>query len=147
MWRITLLLGFYDSPVIPAGADPGSPAYVVALSLISLALALMSVGLVSSWGVAVPSIIPAVGGRTLPVAAVALPGLVGGAFATSAALYAVLNRLFHFVAPLNPAQLGPTLTGVDKWIMEICRMPLLFSGALLLLVTMDYVRRRRRQQT
>ncbi|MCC9309803.1 hypothetical protein LN042_22470 [Kitasatospora sp. RB6PN24] len=84
LWRLALL-GHGDPLLEPSTTPPPGHGpvlvtgawYVVALSVVSEALAFLTVGLVSTWGETVPRWIPLLRGRRVPVPAATVPAAVG----------------------------------------------------------------------
>nr|WSX48777.1 hypothetical protein OG409_07335 [Streptomyces sp. NBC_00974] len=82
LWRIALVVGWPDWY---AGHTwlPGERPYVLSLSLIAECLALLTLGLVRPWGERLPSWVPFVGGRAVPVRAAVVPASIGAFLATA----------------------------------------------------------------
>jgi hypothetical protein len=64
--------------------------YVVALSVVSEALAYLTIGLVSEWGEVVPRWIPGLGGRRVPILAAVIPAGFGATVLTLLFPYALI---------------------------------------------------------
>ncbi|MFF5175865.1 hypothetical protein ACFY3U_25025 [Micromonospora sp. NPDC000089] len=137
LWRIALVAG------VPLGVPDSAKAvgpwawwalYVVSLSLVTEALALLSVGLVRPWGEIFPRWLPLIGGRRVPpTVAVAAAG-AGGVAVTLIFGYATVNML------AGRAELA--ISGAGWALLTVCYAPLLLWGPLLLAVTVAYYRRR-----
>ncbi len=150
VWRIALGL---NQPLLEHPATPPSGHgsvfftglwYVVALSVVSEALAYLTVGLVSQWGEVWPRWIPGFGGRQVPVLAVVIPAALGALANTLIWPYAMtmlsLGRMLD----------GTTSTGVHVhgWqavVFYAAYWPLAAWGPLLGILTVHYYRRRRTQ--
>ncbi|MBC2879222.1 MULTISPECIES: hypothetical protein [Streptomyces] len=136
LWRLAIAAGI---PVGLARSEyeqmhaPGwGSLYLVALSLVSEALALLALGLVREWGEVWPRWVPVLRGRPVPVVlATALAGF--GALGTT--VYGVL-----FVVTAANADLEATVWG--WWLLNVVYAPLLLWGPLLAAVTVHYYRRR-----
>lgn len=141
LWRCSLLV----NGTIGMDAEGW---YVLTLSIGSIALATLTLGLVHSWGERLPRWAPMLGGRTVPPAVAVVPAMTGAVLIIGLTLYAVLNGMFHFVEQ-GPVLIGPT--GADapqrpppgQGVLALY-VPMLAWGPLLLAVTLDYRRRRRR---
>jgi hypothetical protein len=119
--------------------------YLLLLSALSLGLALLTLGLVRPWGERLPGWLPVLGGRCVPARLAVGVASTGATLLIAVCLYYLLNSAFQFVPR------GPVLVGGDApvrpppgWRVLICYAPMLLWGPLLLAVTMDYRRRRRR---
>ncbi|MGW2597354.1 hypothetical protein [Streptomyces klenkii] len=141
LWRVALAsgvpLGF--SPVVLREEfhSPGwGTAYMFGLSLLSEALAFLTLGLVRSWGEVVPRWIPVLGGRRV------VPRVVVTAAATGAVLLSLLFTLLP-VAQIFFAHIGRDLHGGWFRLMLACYLPLAAWGPLLAAVTVSYHRRHR----
>ncbi|MEV5377399.1 hypothetical protein AB0L26_15680 [Streptomyces nondiastaticus] len=144
LWRVALALG------VPLGFSAGvlreelhSPgwgtAYMLGLSLLSEALAFLTLGLVRPWGEVMPRWIPVLGGRrVVPRAAVT-------AAATGAVLLTLLFTLLPVVQILF-VHIEHDLHGRWLWLMRACYLPLIAWGPLLAAVTVSYHRRHRPPQ-
>jgi hypothetical protein len=134
LWRIALVAG------VPLGlrvadADVGGETwYIVGLSVVSEALALLTLGLVRPWGERVPGWLPLLGGRRVaPWAAIVPASLGAGALAV---IWGYAFRDFPdfgLVAFSHPA--GHAL-------LVVCYLPALLWAPLLGAVTWSYWRRR-----
>lgn len=143
-WRLAALAGVYGQahPVTRAIRPDG--AYVICLSLGTLLASCLTIGLVRGWGVVWPSWVPLVGRRPVPVWVAVGPAALGAIFATLVALYALINSAFHIVPPLNPDRAGMPLEGADLALVDLLYRPLLLTGPMMAVVTVDYYRRRTR---
>ncbi|MDO3700421.1 hypothetical protein Q3W71_01860 [Micromonospora sp. C28SCA-DRY-2] len=134
LWRVALVAGV---PLGTVGVDEPIrgwlAAYIVSLSLVSEALALLAIGLVRPWGEVFPRWLPLVGGRRVPP-----PFAVTAATAGAVALiliwgYAAVNVVLGDGTGFTPA----------GWVLMLaCYTPLLLWGPLLLALTVAYHRRR-----
>ncbi|TWD81706.1 hypothetical protein FB561_2828 [Kribbella amoyensis] len=139
VWRLLLAAGFsmgYQPEWMAANASSAADrVYLVALSLVTEGLALLTLGLVRPWGERLPSWVPAIGGwRVRPLAAV-VPASIG---AVALVLLWSLNPLLYtdlFHDPLEPQ-------GGWQLLMATAYLPLVLWGPLLGLVTWAYYRRR-----
>jgi hypothetical protein len=120
------------------------PAYVAALSVVSLAAALLTVGLVRPWGEVVPRWVPLLGGRTVPVPAAVIPAAGGALLIFAFYAYAGLNSVLGFRPPPNIPGCPDPLQEPGAWVVIASYAPLLAWGPLLVLVTVAYHRRRQR---
>lgn len=137
LWRIALVAG------VPLGvAGQGAPfrphgwesVYIVSLSLVSEALALLALGLVRPWGEVLPRWLPAVGGRRVPPPLAVTAATAGAVAVTLIWGYAAWGVL------VRGNDLGFTPVGFT--LLVACYAPLLLWGPLLLSVTAAYHRRR-----
>ncbi|MFC6018736.1 hypothetical protein ACFP2T_21310 [Plantactinospora solaniradicis] len=137
IWRATLL---FDSDFTLA--DGGW--YPLLLSILSMGLGLLTLGLVQSWGERIPGWVPGIGGRTVPIRAATVPALVGGSLLIVLCLYVAFNLTFD-VAARGPVLIGPddTERPPPGWDVLPYYLPLLAWGPLVLAVATNYRRRRR----
>jgi hypothetical protein len=140
VWRCSLLL----DGAIGMNAEGW---YLLTLSGGSVALALLTLGLVHSWGERVPRWVPILGGRTIPIPVAVVPAMTGALLLMGLCLYGVLNGVFHFVER-GPVMIGPTEADAPQrpkpgqGVLALY-VPLLAWGPLLLAVTRNYWCRRR----
>ncbi|MFD3566097.1 hypothetical protein [Streptomyces sp. NPDC058671] len=137
LWRLALVAGLPVTQDAELGAmSAGESVYVVALSVVSELLALLTLGLVRSWGEVFPRWTPFLGGRRVNPAA-----------ATGAALAGVagLCALAGWGAYASYADLGPAVpaTGAQDALLIACYAPLAAWPVLLAAVAVAYHRRRR----
>jgi hypothetical protein len=135
LWRLSLLLDEDSTCVV--GGEWG---YLVLLSLGSVGLALLTLGLVHRWGEIVPGWVPIVGGRPIPILAAVVPAALGATVLNGLVAYAVLNSVFDWVGQLGESRAGcapPT-----SLIVKVAYLPLPAWGPLLAFVTVAYYRRR-----
>jgi hypothetical protein len=137
LWRIPVALGFPmgltqdgASVAVPAG----EAASIVGLSIVSEAVALLTLGLVQPWGERVPVWIPLAGGHRVPPAAAIAPATAGAAALLFIWGFAVRNYLVLDAFTFSHA----------GWevLMAACYLPLLLWAPLLGAVTYAYYRRR-----
>ncbi|MGW0882644.1 hypothetical protein [Streptomyces sp. NPDC002671] len=139
LWRIALALrlpaGYSDQVLRHDFHIPGwGVVYVIGLSVVSEAFALLTLGLVRPWGEVVPRWIPVIGGRRVHPLAAVIPAALG-----SLALVCLWSDLvFWWRVEETPAMLGPWHT-----IVGILYQPLVLWGPLLAAVTVSYYRRHR----
>lgn len=142
LWRIALVVG------VPLGVlVGGAPAriqsldeavYVVGLSVVSEAVALLSLGLVRPWGEVLPGWLPLLGRRRVPPAFAVTTATAGAIALIFIWAFAAVN----FVA--GPGAENFEFTGAwARALMVGCYLPNLLWGPLLLAVTWAYHRRRR----
>src|SRR5688500_17607283 len=91
--RIALVRGLTG---FPTGEFEGSPhwVYPVFLSVLSEALALLTLGLVQPWGETLPRWVPLLGGRRIPVLAAVIPAVLGALAVTAIWSYAAWGAIF-----------------------------------------------------
>ncbi|CAM3245257.1 hypothetical protein [Stackebrandtia soli] len=138
LWRVGLVL---DLPVIGA-LNPlwtftpvAEVVYILLLSIVGEAAALLTLGLVRPWGQVAPSWIPFIGGKPVnPVAAVTA-SCVGAFF--------VLVVCVQMVAGGVGAGFSGILNASGQVVMVACYLPFLAWPPLLLAVTYSYYRRNR----
>jgi hypothetical protein len=143
IWRIVLGLGVplgFSPVALEADGMPGwGTAWVIFLTLLTEALALLSLGLVRPWGEVVPHWVPGLAGRRIPRAAVVLTGSVGGILLTVVWAFAVLG-----LVPITGLDRIDHFTGGAGWraLLIACYAPALLWGPILLWLTYGYHRRR-----
>ena len=110
-------------------------AYVFGLTLLLVALALLSLGLVRPWGEVLPRWIPVVGGKDVPPLAAVVPAGAGAVAVTMLWVNAFANikEICGFYG----------LEGAERTVMIAGYSPLLLWGPLLAGLTVSYARRRR----
>lgn len=150
LWRLALVFGAFEGQAPPMGDSWAERLYVPGLSVVSVGLGLLTLGLVHRWGEVVPSWVPRLGGRTVPVRAAYLPAVTGAGLLMALCAYAVLNAHFHFVTRVRPLigedRDGADITGTAEQLGVWAYAPLVLWGPLLLVVAESYRRRRRRAQ-
>ncbi|MGK5545334.1 hypothetical protein ACSNOH_11460 [Streptomyces sp. URMC 127] len=84
LWRLPIGFGFMMGMDMEPDPWPrwAAVVYVISLSLLSEAAALLCRGLVRPWGEVVPRRIPLLGGRRVPPFAAIVPAALGGLFLT-----------------------------------------------------------------
>ncbi|MFJ9887212.1 hypothetical protein ACIQRW_15270 [Streptomyces sp. NPDC091287] len=138
LWRLAIAVGIpvgiaqseYDQMDAPGWGS----VYLVVLSLIAEFFALLTWGLIRSWGETWPRFIPFLGGRQVPVL-VATSLATAGAAATT--VYGVMFAYTSFHADMDSSTWG-------MWLLNITYAPLVLWGPLLGAVTVHYYRRRTR---
>ncbi|WP_205304836.1 hypothetical protein [Nocardioides sp. 616] len=136
LWRLALVLGFSGgfteqglTDLDPTGSGL---VYLVVLSVISEAAALLTLGLVQPWGEVVPRWVPRFGGRpvrTRPVVIVASAGAV-------ALILLWTQLLFWWSVPHTD------MTPAGVHVVGLLYLPLIAWGPMLAAVTVSYARRR-----
>jgi hypothetical protein len=143
LWRIVLGLGVplgFSTTALEADGMPGwGTVWVVFLTLLTEALALLSLGLVRPWGEVVPDWVPGLAGRRIPPLAVVLPGSVGGAVLTVMWTFAFLGLI-----PVAGLDRVDHFTGGAGWrtLLIACYAPALLWGPIVLWLCCAYHRRR-----
>lgn len=137
LWRLALVAGFslgLRVDGVPVAVH-GQEAFGIALlSVVSEALALLTLGLVRPWGERVPLWVPLIGGRRVPPLAAIVPASLG-----TVALAVIWAWAFR-----NFPNLGSIGYSDGGWqvLLVVCYLPLLLWAPLLGLVTYAYYRRR-----
>jgi hypothetical protein len=140
IWRLVLgcgaTLGF-SRAYLEAEDMPGwGTASMVLLTVLTEALALLSLVLVRPWGEVIPRWIPRLGGRRIPPAMVVAPAAIGGVLLTLMWVWAI--------AGLFSGRLDGFVGGIGwRTLMLACYLPALLWGPLLLWLTRAYRHRRR----
>lgn len=138
LWRLPFAVDFHMGMIDPAApaAPWWVPFYVVGLSVLTEALALLTTGLVSGWGEVVPRWVPFVGGRRVVPLAAVIPAVLGGL-----ALVAMFD-----LYPLAWAGVLPEVGFSNGWWMALARLcisPAMLWGPIVLALAWAYYRRRR----
>lgn len=147
LWRVGIVLGFrLGIENAGAGADtlmPGRQSLaILGLSVLSEALALLSLGLVRPWGEVVPRWMPLVGGRRLPPSLVTATAITGAVALTAVWTFATVN-FFRLTVAGAAGQGFVFANGWWETLLVACYVPLLFWGPLLVVLAVAYHRRRR----
>ncbi len=116
--------------------DPHEKLYLFGVTVLSEALALLSLGLVRSWGEVLPRWVPLLGGRRIPPLAAVVPAALG---ATALILIWTPLPVMFLVAPQSGAPDG------NGWelLMAACYLPLMAWGPFLAAIAWAYYRRRK----
>jgi hypothetical protein len=145
LWRLPFALHFEMGLIQEAGLPPHwvSIPYILGLSVLTEALAILTTGLVRGWGEVAPAWIPLIGGRRVRPMAAVVPAVLGGL---------ILTLLFTSVPIGDDRQL--TLYGVidsveytnDAWqtLAWVCVGPVALWGPVTLTLAIAYYRRRTR---
>ncbi|MGW6982239.1 hypothetical protein ACWGE1_22845 [Streptomyces sp. NPDC054932] len=139
LWRLPFAFDF-DMGLI----DPNAPAwvwwavpYVFGLSVLSEALAFLSLGLVRGWGEVVPARLPVIGGKRIPPIAAIVPAALGGLVLT--ALWGSMLLAWLDVAGVHA--LGYS-SGWWEALATVCIAPSMLWGPMVLALTYGYYVRR-----
>jgi len=140
LWRLSHVIhSLVDGPGPCETGAVGESVYQASLSLVSMALALLTIGLVRPWGEVVPHWVPVIGGRRVPVRAATIPANVGATVIALLTLYQLLHQAFGIAQPLEPLPPGCTPPGAE---ILVFYAPLVAWAPLLFVVAHDYRRRR-----
>ncbi len=147
VWRVVLGSGVtmgFTRAALEADDMPGwGTVSVVFLSLLTESLALLTLGLVRSWGEVVPGWVPRLAGRRIPPRAVVIPATIGGVLLT-----AIWGYAFAGLIGVHESAVWEEISGTGwRALMISCYVPALFWGPLLLWLTHAYARRRRASAT
>ena len=139
IWRILLGCGVsmgFSRTTLEAQGFPGhGTVMVVLLTVLTEALALLSLGLVRPWGEVVPAWVPWLRGRRIPPGPVVVLATTGGVLLTAIWTFALRNV---FAGGLDEVHGRGWHT-----LVVACYTPAVLWGPLLLLVTYLYHRRTR----
>jgi hypothetical protein len=127
----------------PVRLGPGESLYVVSLSVVSLAAALLTIGLVRPWGEVVPRWVPGLGGRRVPVLAAVVPAGLGVALLGFLSFWALFGRALGLAQP-PPSDCVFPESGPEFLLIALAYAPLLAWAPLLAAVSVAYYRRRTR---
>jgi hypothetical protein len=140
LWRLSHVVGsLVNGPGPCETGAAGESVYQASLSLVSMALALLTLGLVRPWGEVVPRWVPVLGGRPVPLRAATFPATVGATVIAGLTVYQLLHQAFGIAGPLEPLPPGCTPPGAE---ILVFYAPLVAWAPLLFFVTHDYRRRR-----
>lgn len=135
LWRLPLVFGVSMGALETSGAavhvSGWEAVYVLSLSVVTEASALLTLGLVRPWGERAPAWIPFLGGRRLRPLAVIVPAAFGALLLT-----AIWGYAFRDLDRLEFSHTGWHVLLVAAY------LPLLAWGPLLAAVTYGYYRRR-----
>ncbi|MGQ4490244.1 hypothetical protein LRE75_01445 [Streptomyces sp. 372A] len=136
IWRLLLATGhtagYTDAGYAAMDFTGWGAGYVLGLSVVSEAVALLTLGLVRPWGEVLPRWVPLLGGRPLPRLAVVVPAALGALVLT--VLWTPLVAWW--------ALPHPDLTAHGSVVVGLLYLPLVAWGPLLGAVTVSYHRRR-----
>ena len=137
LWRIGLAFGFsmgmLDHGVV-AHVHGWESVYIVGLSIVTEAAALLTLALVQPWGERLPRSMPVLGGRRVPPRPVVAVAAIG-------ALFLAVTWAFAFRDFPTMGEIEFTSTAWHV-VMLACYLPLLLWAPLLAAVTYAYWRRR-----
>ncbi len=139
IWRIHQVFWVQTPACAQSG---GTQLYVVALSLVTVAAAALTIGLVSRWGEVIPRWVPVLGGREVPVRWATAAAMSGALVIFFVYGYAALNPVFHWREPVVVPGCPPPDQGPYAWIAYLAYGPVLLWGPLLVVATIGYYRRR-----
>jgi hypothetical protein len=145
LWRLPLAFGFSmgmpQSWMDLLDAPGWGSVYVVSLTVLAEALALLTLGLVQPWGERVPRWMPLLGGRRVPVYAAVVPASLGAV------------SLMVLWTPIlwewtSSGLVGPGVEPGGAWnaVLFAAYVPLVLWGPLLAVVTAAYWWRRRQER-
>ncbi|MEU6595155.1 hypothetical protein ABZ923_39165 [Streptomyces sp. NPDC046881] len=133
LWRIAQVAGV---PVAEQSGRNGREAVVaVSLTLLTEALALLTLGLVRPWGEVAPRWLPFIGGRPVRTLAAAVPALLGAAVLGAVAVWFTCTQATGLIGRV-------TQTPAQHVLLVVCYAPLLAWAPLLAATTLAYYRRR-----
>ena len=136
IWRLALALGFAggytEQGLVELDLGGWGTVYVVGLTVLTEMAALLTLGLVQSWGERVPSWVPALGGRPVPRWAAVVPAGVG------AVLLLCLWTPLLWWWTLPHHEMTPT----GATVVGVLYLPLVAWAPLLIAVAASYHRRR-----
>jgi hypothetical protein len=145
VWRLAMAagvpVGFSDDLLGRAHVPGWGSFYLIALSVIAEACALLTLGFVRPWGVIFPRWIPYLGDRRVPPALAIAPAALAAFLLTNMSLLHLLGDR-GFSGPPEPG----FPTGTAAIVMLACYAPLLLWGPLLGAATIGYCLRVRRHR-
>lgn len=133
LWRIAQVAGL---PVAAQSGRDGREAVVaLSLTLVTEALALLTLGLVRPWGEVAPRRLPLIGGRRVHTLAAVVPALLGAVVLAAMAGWFTCTQAAGLIGRVaqTPAQ---------HVLLVVCYAPLLVWAPLLAATTLAYYRRR-----
>jgi hypothetical protein len=140
LWRLGLAAGLsmgFSTQRLHGLDVPGwGSLYVAGLSMVSMGLALLALGLIRPWGEVVPGWIPILGGKRVPPLAAVLPAGLAAVLLTVLTVAGAAGWNREFDVPGSP-------TGAAAGLMTAAYAPLLAWGPLLAVTTLAYWLRRR----
>ncbi|MCO5970895.1 hypothetical protein [Actinoallomurus soli] len=148
VWRIAAIS--FHAPLLERSTEPapghgpvvfGGVWYVVALSVVSEALAYLAFGLVGEWGERIPHRIPVLGGRRVPILAAVIPAGLGAVALLIFPYALVMAGLGRMIDGAHRS--GLVVHGWQSVAFVVAYGPLAAWGPLLGLLTVHYYRRRR----
>jgi hypothetical protein len=132
----------------PAGFWAATAAggwYLLLLSAVSIALGLLTLGLVQEWGATIPGWVPGIGGRRVPLRFATTAAFGGGT------VLILLTVWFFVYTATRPFEVAP-LIGADEpvharpgWSVLRWYLPLVAWGPLVVVIAADHRRRRLRR--
>ncbi|MGV9266746.1 hypothetical protein ACWDRR_19045 [Kitasatospora sp. NPDC003701] len=145
VWRIAAMI--FDVPLLEHDAAAQAPTafslgwwYVIALSVVSEALAFLAVGLVAEWGQVWPRWVPGLAGRRVPPLVAVVPAGLG---ATVLMVFPYALVMFAFGRKLDGEAAEIVTHGWQTVLFWASYLPLAAWGPLLAVLTVHYHRRRR----
>ncbi|RKT18647.1 hypothetical protein BX285_3077 [Streptomyces sp. 1114.5] len=141
LWRLPFAVDFRMGLLDPdaPGLTWWAPLYVTGLSVVTEALALLTLGLVSGWGEVFPSWVPVLRGRRVPPLAAVIPATLGGL--TLVALFDPMPLAWFDLLGFAEA---PYANGWWQALARVCTSTAMLWGPITLALTYSYYRRRRR---
>ncbi len=138
LWRLGFVFGGSMGAVTdgePMTVSGWGIAYVIGLSVVAEATALLTIGLVRPWGERAPAWMPLIGARRVPPAPVVAVALLG----SLALMYIWVGAALAYAGD----ELGDGFAGRGWEVLFVAAYaPLLLWGPLVAIVTFDYWRRR-----
>ena len=122
----------------------GENLYIASLSVVSMAMALLTIGLVRPWGEVAPRWVPVIGGRGIPVLAAVIPASLGAAFLIVLYCWGLIVKVFDIRIPQRRTDCVFPESGPEFLLIALAYAPLLAWAPLLIVVTVAYYLRRTR---
>ncbi|MFI6638853.1 hypothetical protein [Streptomyces sp. NPDC050504] len=144
LWRLPFALHFEMGQIHDGGMPDYwvSIPYVLALSVLSEVIAILTVGLVRGWGEVAPSWIPFIGGRPVRPAAATVPAVVGGLILTALFTNVPLGEGRNLTVYGIVEGVGYT-SGAWQALATVCVSPIALWGPVTIALGVAYHRRRR----